>query len=213
MTIPSQLVTTRRRNGLALTLIVLMAGTSLQLSSHGVQAAGATPVQTRVTAGLLSLYNFNEGAGSTVRDVSGVGTPVDLSIAAPSATDWQPGGLDVVSPTLISSPAPATKITQAVRMTEQLTVEAWVTPASTLQGGPARVVAMSGGATGINVALDQGRQAGLPSSAFISRMRSTVTTNVGSTMGSGKVATTTPMHLVYTREPYGTQRLLSLIHI
>ncbi|MFQ6026023.1 MAG: LamG-like jellyroll fold domain-containing protein, partial [Dehalococcoidia bacterium] len=44
--------------------------------------------ERRVTEGLVALYNFAEGAGDTVHDVSGVGTPLDLRITHPDQVQW-----------------------------------------------------------------------------------------------------------------------------
>ena len=55
----------------------------------------------RVSDGLLALYTFDEGSGSTVHDVSGVGTPLDLTIANTGAVSWLPsGGLTFNSATI-----------------------------------------------------------------------------------------------------------------
>ncbi|PYQ59813.1 MAG: hypothetical protein DMF53_18175, partial [Acidobacteria bacterium] len=49
----------------------------------------------RVTTGIQARYDFNEGSGSTVNDTSGVGTPLNLTIASPSSVTWISGGLRV----------------------------------------------------------------------------------------------------------------------
>ena len=60
-----------------------------------VRVAAATNA-LRVSEGLVALYDFKEGAGTTVRDVSGFGTPLDLSISNPSAVNWiADGGLSI----------------------------------------------------------------------------------------------------------------------
>ena len=41
---------------------------------------------------LLVLYTFQERSGTTVKDVSDTGTPLDLTIADPDAVNWIPGG-------------------------------------------------------------------------------------------------------------------------
>ena len=41
------------------------------------------------------LYEFGEGSGSVVGDSSGVGVPLDLSVADPGAVSWSAGGLSV----------------------------------------------------------------------------------------------------------------------
>jgi cell division septation protein DedD len=196
----------RTRIGVASAIIMVLAGSGLAAGSAMARSDAAAP-PARATDGLVALYAFDENSGTTVHDVSGVGVPVNLSIGTPSSTVWGPQGLDVVRPTLISSSGPATKINDAIRGTEGLTVEAWVTPQTSRQGGPARIAALSGGTAGVNVALDQGAANGAVTGAFTSRMRSTVTSDQGATITAARTASTTLTHVVYTRSPYGMQRL------
>ncbi|MGH1491574.1 MAG: neuraminidase-like domain-containing protein [Acidimicrobiales bacterium] len=115
----------------------------------------------RTSDGLLALYQFHEGSGTTVTDVSGIDDPLDLTIDGD--VSWIPdGGLAVTGKTLISSPGPASKIINAVKPDEaagsengEITVEAWVTPARTDQWGPARLVTISDGVNHRNVTLAQ----------------------------------------------------------
>ena len=67
----------------------------LTASDEVVVTVEAAPYDPRVTDGLQVLYNFAEGEGSVVHDVSGVGTPIDLTIANPAATTWIYGGLSI----------------------------------------------------------------------------------------------------------------------
>ena len=57
--------------------------------------------------GLLALYLFNEGSGTVVHDVSGLGTPMDLTIGRPDKTEWLPDGLRILGEArLASRPSP-----------------------------------------------------------------------------------------------------------
>ena len=112
----------------------------------------------RVSEGLVALYEFKAGAGRVVRDVSGVGTPLDLNIIDPSAVSWKAdGGLAIHASATIRSSV-ATKIIEALKASQAITIEAWVKPANTTQYGPARIVALSGDAypTGGNFVLGAG---------------------------------------------------------
>ncbi len=98
---------------------------------------------SRVTDGVVALYKFNEGSGESVSDVSGFGTPLDLTINSPSAVSWNLNGLKIVSePTILSGTA-ATKIYNECTASNALTVEAWIAPADTSQSGPARILTVS----------------------------------------------------------------------
>ena len=96
-----------------------------------------------MTEGLVALYTFEEGAGNTVRDVSDVAPPLDLTIQNPSAVAWAPGKLVVAMPTLITSGGAATKVIERCKQTNEITLDAWIAPASADLFGPARILTNS----------------------------------------------------------------------
>jgi hypothetical protein len=107
-------------------------------------------------AGALARYDFREGEGETVRDVSGSGEPLDLKIQNTSAVRWLPErGLAINAPVLIASPGPARKIIDAAKANEALTLEAWIKPANLTQAGPARIVTLSQDTGARNLTLGQ----------------------------------------------------------
>ena len=100
--------------------------------------------QVRVSAGLLALYTFREAGGPVVRDVSGVGTPLDLRIEHKGRVQWLPGGgLRVKEPTRILSTQRAEKIARACKASDEITLEAWVQTWHTSQMGPARILSLA----------------------------------------------------------------------
>ena len=157
---------------------------------------------TRVTDGQVALYTFREGEGNTVRDVAGVsGTPLDLVISNSGSVSWlSGGGLAVNAPTAIRSVGAASKLLTALQASRALTLEVWVTPASTEQSGPARIVAMSqDGISGGNFVLGQEK------TQFLTRLRTSTTDKYGKpalTTSTG-TAVTGLSHLVYTRDASG----------
>ncbi|MDX2475298.1 MAG: Ig-like domain-containing protein, partial [Candidatus Krumholzibacteria bacterium] len=134
---------------------------------------------SRVTAGLVSLYDFASGGGTVVPDVSGVSPALDLSINNPAAVTWLPGGgLSLDTATIVRTAGPATKVINAAASSNAMTVEAWVTPASVDQSGPARMVTCSGDPTNRNFTLGQGvYNAG--DDRYVMRFRTTATDNNG----------------------------------
>ena len=177
-------------------------------------AAGARPESTTTSgtatsdpgsaspAGLLALYEFTTGSGAVVRDLSGVGAPLDLRIADTVSTRWLPGGgLQVLKPTRIASSGAATKLSEAIKASNAMTIEAWIQPTSTGQGGPARVVTLSSNTKERNFTLGQ------ESTAYDVRLRTTRNNDNGS-----KPSVTTPSgtlntgltHVVYTRDSNGS---------
>jgi hypothetical protein len=108
-------------------------------------------VETSYSAGLRKtfsgaevLYDFREGKGNIVRDVSGNGKPLNLKIENPRAVQWRRGrSLAVRAPVLIASTAPGERVSRAVKKSNAITIEAWIKPANTTQDGPARIVTVS----------------------------------------------------------------------
>lgn len=167
------------------------------------------PPPPRVGAGLLALYTFREGAGDTVRDVSGHGAPLDLVVADSGAVAWSPTGLAVTAPTRVASPGAAAKITAAAQASGAVTVEAWLTPANTTQLGPARIVSLAQDGGNRNVTLGQGLYGTLPSALFNVRLRTTVSDPNGLpdlSTADGSLAARR-MHVVFTRDAAGTSRI------
>ncbi|MDA1277578.1 MAG: hypothetical protein O2960_26550, partial [Verrucomicrobia bacterium] len=103
----------------------------------GAQAA------SRATNGLQALYDFSSTDGAIVKDRSGVGEPVNLRISNPHAVVRSKGSLTVRGKTIIESTEPPGRIIEAVRRSNELTIEAWIRPADDKQTGPARIVTLS----------------------------------------------------------------------
>ncbi len=153
--------------------------------------------------GLLALYDFADHHGAVVKDVSGVGQPLDLTIADPQFVRRSAGGLDVAGNTLIQSSGPAGKIIQAVRLSGEIAVEAWVTPATTSQQGPARIVTISASPNERNLTLGQ------DGDRYDVRLRTTGTTTNGmpSVSTPAQSLMTKLTHVVYSRERSGIARI------
>jgi hypothetical protein len=96
----------------------------------------------RVTGDLVALYTFEEGSGTQVLDRSGFGAPLDLVIPDVSKVVWGVGSLTVTEATLIASPQTATKVLDACRDVDGVTLEAWFQPAAIASGYP-RVVSLA----------------------------------------------------------------------
>ncbi|MEE2943197.1 MAG: DUF1592 domain-containing protein [Verrucomicrobiota bacterium] len=157
----------------------------------------------RSTEGLVVLYDFRLANGSIVRDRSGTGQPLDLKIENPKNVRRSEGALEVRGKTLIHSDKPATKITEAVRRTGEITVEAWVRPANTKQSGPARIISLSGNSSRRNVTLGQ------EGDQFDARFRTTNTSGNGLPSLSSQIRSMSLRltHVVYTRNRLGLARL------
>ncbi len=163
------------------------------------------PPGERVTDGLLVLYDFSAGWGNIVADSSGVGTALDLTIGNTAAVQWANQGLIIKTPTTISSSGPATKVIEACRASNEITIEAWVTPATTQQGGPARIVSISNDTNTRNVTLAQGLKNGEPTALYNTRLRTTNSDDNGipSISTPNNSLQTELTHVVFTRTKDG----------
>ncbi|MBN1671541.1 MAG: FecR domain-containing protein [Kiritimatiellae bacterium] len=210
----------RARNRLSGETVDLSAGHRALIGRETAVAVapvtGHRPAEPARRAGLCALYTFEEGTGPRVRDVSGVGAPLDLWIADPAAVRRLPGGgLELRRPTIIASREPAAKIAAACRTSHELTVEVWIRPADTTQGvpvrdasggilhtGPSRIVTLSRDFDNASFMLGQWAE------QFHCRLRTTLTASNGcpalaTRPGSVSAALT---HVVYTREASGRAR-------
>ncbi|MEX0938100.1 MAG: DUF1592 domain-containing protein [Pirellulales bacterium] len=179
------------------------------LDAAAAEAESAAPLRgipRRSAPGLEVMYTFEEGGGSVVRDVSGAGEPVNLSIADTKAVEWGPEGLTVGrdgASTIIASDSAARRLIEAVKKSNAATLEAWITTADTDQSGPARILTLSDGANSRNFTLGQ------DSSKYDVRFRSSRTNGNGlpSVSSPGNAVKKRATHVVYTRDATGRSKL------
>ena len=180
------------------------AQVSVQVIDSGSNNNSNNNPSTRVSAGLLALYNFDEGSGNTVFDVSGVGTALNLEINNPARVNWGNGVLNLNSPSLIASAQTADKLIDGITATQEITLEAWVTPSNRSQNGPARIATLSSDVANRNFTLGQAGD------DYNVRLRTTTTgyNGVGTTVSSqGGLLNTELTHVIYTREADGDASL------
>ncbi len=165
----------------------------------------------RVSTGQALLYTFDEGSGTTVHDVSHVGSAVDLTIEQPQNTTWTLGGLTIHPGnfTRIASAAAPSKLITACIASDAVTLEAWVIPAAASQYGPARIMTLSNSTSTRNFMLGQGEDTGNPADRYGVRLRTTTSDTNGrpalsSPLGS---ATASLQHVVFTRNAAGAAQL------
>lgn len=91
----------------------------------------ALPQEGALPADLQVLYLFQGGSGSRVMDRSGVGEPLDLDLMERSSGQeppwrWEGDGLRLLRSSILIANRPATKLINACRSTQELTVEVWL---------------------------------------------------------------------------------------
>lgn len=164
-------------------------------------AVFGTAAAQRVTYNLVSIYDFQEGSGSVVHDVSG-NSPIDLTIQHPGNVTWlSGGGLRVNSGTIIKSAGAATRMHTALNASGEFSFEAWIKPDNASQAGPARIATMSSNTSNRNFMLGQDGS----NYAFRSR-----TTSGGDSNGLPQISASPSVvnlqHVVYTWNS-GTEKL------
>ncbi|MBK8195860.1 MAG: LamG domain-containing protein [Lewinellaceae bacterium] len=152
---------------------------------------------------LLALYTFEAGSGTVVHDVSGADVPLHLAIGDPTKANWIANGLSLTGPAALVSDAGASRIADAIKASNELTIEAWIKPASDNVTGLARIVTLSGGPAARNFTIGQ------RGAAYHAHLRSTGTNLNASNqaMAGGAANTSDLIHLVCTRDAAGITRL------
>ena len=155
--------------------------------------------EERTSDGLLAIWNFEDGDGDRIADHSGHAQPVDLKIGNPAAAEWSTGSLRITGPAAITTASPPARLLDRIQRTGAFTIEAWITPDSIDQSGPARIVSLSGSSSLRNLTLGQ------DGNKFDVRLRTTETSTNGIPSQPAKEGSVSRelTHVVYTRSRSG----------
>jgi hypothetical protein len=150
----------------------------------------------------VALWEFADGSGDTVTD-TGRAPPLDLTIDKPSHVAWGNSSLIISNDVRIESAGPATKIIDAAKAANAITLEAWITPASDGQVGPARVAGISFDAINRDISLMQ------DGGMWAYRLRTTATDNNGQPdVDSGATIQVVPQRQYVVVTEDGTDRVI-----
>ncbi|MCH2585004.1 MAG: hypothetical protein MK138_09570, partial [Planctomycetes bacterium] len=127
----------------------------------------------RARHGLQVLYDFALSAGPVVKDRSGAGKPVNLTIAGNNSVRRASGSLEIRKKTLVQSGKEASRLVESIRRSGALSIEAWVRPANKSLDGPVRIVTLSRDSTNRNFTLGQEKD------RYVVRLRTTNTSSNG----------------------------------
>ncbi len=155
----------------------------------------------RVTNGLQVLYEFNETSGSTISDTSGVGTPLNLTVLNTADVSLNGERIDINNATILETSQTNDKIYQACKLSNELTVEAWVMADNLDLYGPARLVTHSsdGGARNFTLAQE--------GSGFVARLGTSTNTHYHNHyILNATVSTSNLQHIVFSRDASGQSR-------
>ena len=157
----------------------------------------------RARHGLQVLYDFALSAGPVVKDRSGAGKPVNLTIAGNNSVRRASGSLEIRKKTLVQSGKEASRLVESIRRSGALSIEAWVRPANKSLDGPVRIVTLSRDSTNRNFTLGQKKD------RYVLRLRTTRTSSNGLPPLDSSNGSLTPAltHIVYTRGRDGLARI------
>jgi hypothetical protein len=186
---------TRRDDGMSVDVAAGGAATAPKTGSFSVKPA-------RAYAGLQSLYLFHEGQGNTVHDVAAAGAPLDLRILK-GKTSWAPSGLTIDGNPVLKSDAAASRIIDACRKSQEITLEAWIHPSRAALDFEGAIVSLSTDVQERNFALAQ-NGGSLDAALRISTSDGGGRPLLSTAKGSCEAKLT---HLVFTRTAAGQERL------
>ena len=129
---------------------------------------------SRVNGGQIALYMFNEGGGTTINDVSGFDSPLNLTINKPSVVSWSSTGLLVKDTALINSSIYANKIIDTVTANNEITIEIWLRPLTLVNNQVNRILDLTWGSSETDFGVET-----FPPSGYNFVIRTTTTNNNG----------------------------------
>jgi len=142
-------------NGIALTQIdpQLVLSKALTLVDGNIASGGS-----RHEENVIALYDFKQGSGSTIYDVSGISPSLHLQLSGTEDVDykWVGGwGVEFLSSKAQGTTSDSKKLSDFIKASGEYSIEAWVVPANVNQEGPARIISYSAGVDDRNFTLGQ----------------------------------------------------------
>ena len=107
---------------------------------------------------VIALYEFKQGAGNTIYDVSGIAPALHLQLDGTEGVDykWVGGwGVEFIDSKAQGTTSASRKLSDFIKASGEYAVEAWVGPANVSQEGPARIISYSAGSSERNFTLGQ----------------------------------------------------------
>lgn len=190
------MITHARRFWPAFCMCIVWCGTNVRADEFPNDIA-------RVSAGLQLLFEFPQNENGKLEDSARVGRPIWLTIESPDAVEHQPGQIELTRESILRSGEVTPRLLSAFKWTNEITIEAWVQPASAEQSGPARIFTLSRNGSQRNFTLGQ------DGDKYDVRLRTSGTSDNGIPSLSSKKGTakTELTHIVYTRNRTGQATL------
>ena len=176
---------------------------TIAMSAGSLRGATIDRTDATVVSGMLALYDFRAVDNGFVQDAAGRSEDSVLKIASSDTVRLLPGGLELLNGGKLKSRSRPAKISDMVRISGELTVEAWIRSSGTDQWGPATILRMSNGTDQRNFLLGQ------EGDRYVARFR-TSRTDMAAKPGLSTVpgtVTNKTTHLVFTRDRTGRCRM------
>ena len=160
----------------------------------------------RVREDLQLFYDFSEGRGNQILNNAEGADPFNLTINKPLNTYWLPGqGLKISGNTMIYGEEAPSYLYSEFSSSNEITLEAWLIPASLNQAGPVRILTLSSG--------NDSRAFSLMQEGNVSDFEYVVRLNTSTTDDNGLPEISTDHnffslglhHVVYTRNKQGEE--------
>ncbi len=166
----------------------------------------------RVWEGLVAYYNFNLNSGHIVHDFSNNGEPLDLAVIDPSAIIWENNNkFEIVSNTYIKSVTPATKIVEACKKTNEITLECWLKPSLNHLDRISNILSISKNNEDLGALLAQEHifDNNYKSYNYCIRLKTKATATNGAPdlYAADELSFITLHHLIYTKDKYGVEKI------
>ncbi len=142
-------------NGITATQIdpQLVLSKALNLTDGTIASGGS-----RHEENVIALYEFKEGSGNTIYDVSGITPSLHLQLAGTEDVDykWVGGwGVEFINSKAQGTTSASKKLSDFIKAAGEYSIEAWVVPGNVTQEGPARIISYSAGVNDRNFTLGQ----------------------------------------------------------
>jgi chitodextrinase len=113
-------------------------------SNTAIASTLAVSESNRIWDGIIAYYNFNFSSDNIIYDYSNYDKPLNLAIGDTSGIIWNANNkLELVSNNYVKSINPATKIVNACKNTNEITVECWIKPSLFSSSNPENILSIS----------------------------------------------------------------------
>ena len=181
-------------------------------SNTAVASTFSVSESKRVWEGLVAYYNFNINSNNVVKDYSNYKKPLDLAIDDVGGIIWKTNNsIEIIANTVIKSIKPATKIVNACKKTNEITLECWIKPESYNPSNQSSILSISNDSEDIGASIFQTNISDLNSNLFsyAINLKTKATSGDGSPAiySENEFSYVSLQHLVYVKDKNGIEKI------